>query len=120
MTYAQLGNLRLATAYKLYVDTKTGKSSTNILDDGLHLDATSNGGESWYTIAKITYDDESSYYIESIASRLIDTLSADNLDDIKYLCNYALKLFKKLKAEERKEGRTFYWSDEIEEEDEEE
>jgi hypothetical protein len=54
--------------------------------------------------------------MESVGPRLMNTLSEDNLNDVKFLCNYAVKLFRKLKAEERKECSSFYWSDEIEEE----
>ena len=115
MIYAQLGNLRLATIYQL-VDVNTQEfKPTDVLYYGLHLEATSNGGENWYAIAKIIYDD-GCYKMESVGPRLMNTLSEDNLDDVKFLCNYAVKLFRKLKAEERKECSSFYWSDEMEEE----
>lgn len=98
MTYAQLGDLRLATIYRLnFDDNSKGKfEETDILDQGIHLDARCPDGEHWYAIAQIKYDaKEDTYDIESVGPRLMDALTADNLEDAKYLIQYAYKLMRK-------------------------
>lgn len=98
MTYAQLGDLRLATICRLCFDDnhKERFEPTDILDNGIHLDARCADGEHWFAIAKISYDsDEDTYDIESVGSRLMNTLNADNLEDAKYLVEYAYKLMRK-------------------------
>lgn len=98
MTYAQLGDLRLSTIYYFCIDPKEGETfqPSDMLDRGLHLDARCPDGEHWYAIAQIKYDsDEDTYDIESVGPRLMDALTADNLEDAKYLIQYAYKLMHK-------------------------
>lgn len=101
MTYAQLGNLRISTIYYLNIKGNSDKNDEaflpgDILERGLHLDARCSDGEHWYAIAKISYDDdEDTYDFESVGPRLMDALTADNLEDAKYLINYAYKLMRK-------------------------
>ena len=98
MTYAQLGDLRLATIYRLNVQEagKEGFEPTDILECGIHLDARCSDGEHWYAIAKISYDaDEDTYDLQSVGPRLMEGLNADNLEDVKFLIDYALKLMRK-------------------------
>ena len=98
MTYAQLGDLRLATIYRLNFDenSKEKFEATDILDNGIHLDARCNDGQHWFAIAQITYDsDNDTYTLESIDSRFMENITIDNLEDAKYLINYAYKLMRK-------------------------
>ena len=100
MTYAQLGDFRLATIYKLQFEgkdiNKTNFIPTDILDNGIHLDARCADGEHWYAIASIRYDeDEDSYELRSVGPRLMERLNAENLEDVQYLVNYAYKLLSK-------------------------
>lgn len=113
MTYAQLGNLRLSTIRKFTLE-KEDFEPLDPLTQGIHLDKSDDNGQTWYAIAKITYrKEESDYSIQSIGHRLMNVLSKDNLDDVKFLCSYALRLFKNLEKDGRKEC-DFYWSDELE------
>lgn len=98
MTYAQLGDLRLATIYRLtFNDNGDPKfEPTDILDCGIHLDKRCADGEHWFAIAAIKYDSKDERYnLESVGSRLMDELNADNIDDVKYLVDYAYKLMRK-------------------------
>lgn len=99
MIYAQLGDLRIATIYYLNFDAKADSEAFtpgDILERGLHLDARCPDGEHWYAIAKISYDSkEDTYDLESVGSRFMDVLTADNLEDAKYLIEYAYKLMRK-------------------------
>lgn len=100
MTYAQLGDFRISTIYKLGFEesdpNKAGFIPTDMLDSGLHLDARCSDGEHWYAIASVHYDnDENTYEIRSVGSRLMEALTFDNLDDIKCLVDYAYKLMAK-------------------------
>ena len=97
MIYAQLGDLRIATIYCLnFNDEGEAFVPADIVDRGLDLDARCADGEHWYSIATITYSHrEDDYTIESVGTRLMDVLTVDNLEDAKYLINYAYKLMRK-------------------------
>lgn len=118
MTYAQLGNLRLSTIHQYSFKTDDFEP-LDPLTHGIHLDKSDDNGRSWYAIAEIVYrKEEQDYSIQSVGDRLMKALSKDNLDNVKFLCSYALEFFKTLEKDRHKEC-DFYWSDEADETEEE-
>lgn len=97
MTYAQLGDLRVATIYRLNFNDKGERFiPADMLSYGLHLDARCPDGEHWYAIATIMYDAKNdSYDLRSVGSRLMNALTPDNLGHAQYLIDFAYQFLRK-------------------------